>query len=209
VILLLVSILLLLIVILWLLLRGRTGSGAGSGGGSGGGGGGGSGSGGGTYTIPDLISGSDLATYLRVRLAGTPADGSTAPAGSTPPTAVIWVDAGDEILVHLSSIATQIVDTNVLVSIDCETDQTGRTPLVVVFALGANASGALVAATDEFPRGNGLLAARWGIPVQQAAWNAMLALAADHATERGTSPLGLTIQSGKLRLQAGPSLTLA
>lgn len=200
--LLLVLILLLLIIILWLLLR-RTGAASGSGGS------GGTGDGG-TYTIPDQISGSDIATYLGVRLAGTPADGSSAsPAGSTAPTAVIWVDAGDELLVHLNSIATQIVDTNVLVSIDCETDQTGRTPLVVVFALGANASGGLVAATDEFPRGNGMLAARWGIPVQQAAWNAMLALAFDHATERGTSPLGLTIQSGKLQLQAGPSLTLA
>lgn len=195
--LLLVLILLLLIIILWLLLR-RTGAASG-----------GTGDGG-TYTIPDQISGSDIATYLGVRLAGTPADGSSAsPAGSTAPTAVIWVDAGDELLVHLNSIATQIVDTNVLVSIDCETDQTGRTPLVVVFALGANASGGLVAATDEFPRGNGMLAARWGIPVQQAAWNAMLALAFDHATERDTSPLGLTIQSGKLQLQAGPSLTLA
>jgi hypothetical protein len=119
------------------------------------------------------------------------------------------VDAGDEVLVHLDSLTTQIASGCVLVSIDLETAETGRTPLVVAFSLGQDATGGLIAATDEFPSGNGMLAARWGVPVQQAAWSALLSLAADYATERGSSPLGLTIQSGMLSLQAGSSLQLS
>jgi hypothetical protein len=124
---------------------------------------------------------------------------------------VIWVDQGDEVLVHLDSVAIRYVGETLLVSMDLESDQTGRTPLVVPFALGGNsAAGAtLVAATEEFPRGNALLAARWGAPVRDAAWSALLQLAADHAAERSAAPQGLTLEGGKLRLTAGAALMLA
>ena len=160
-------------------------------------------------SIPDVLSEADVETLLAVRLAGTPADGS-APSGSAP-TSVIWVDQGDEVLVHLDSVAVRYVGQSMLVSMDLETDQTGRTPLVVPFALGNDsAAGAtLVAATEEFPRGNALLAARWGAAMRDAAWSALLGLASDHAAERDATPLGLTLQSGALRLSAGAALTLA
>jgi len=157
--------------------------------------------------IPDTVGASAVAGFLAPRLAGAPADGSSPAAGA--PSAVVWVDRGDEVLVHLDSTATQIVGQTLLVSIDLETDQTGRTPLVVAFALGTSAEGTLVAATDAYPRGNALLASRWGAAVRSAAWSAMLALANDHAAERGLAPRGLAIAGGNLTLVAGAAPTIA
>lgn len=160
-------------------------------------------------SIPDTLDEASLGTLLAARLAGTPADGSAPSGGAS--TSVIWVDQGDEVLVHLDSVAVRYVDQVALVSMDLECDQTGRTPLVVPFALsGSTAGGAtLLATTEEFPRGNALLAARWGAPAREAAWAALLQLSTDHATERRMAPLGLTLESGQLRLSAGPPLTLA
>jgi hypothetical protein len=160
------------------------------------------------YQIPDQLDEKALAAALMTRLAGTPADGSPpAPAPAARP--VIWVDKGDEVLVHLDSISTRIAGQRLLVSVDLETDQTGRTPLVVAFALGPGDGAGLLAATDELPRGNGMLAARWGPTVQAAAWASLLMLAQDHASERGTAPLGLALAGGQLHLQAGPALRVA
>jgi hypothetical protein len=156
--------------------------------------------------IPDQLEGSAIADYLAARLAGISADGSAAP--STKPAKVVWVDGGDEVLVHLDSTSTMITGQMVLVSIDLESDQTGRTPLVVAFALPSGEEAGLVAATDEYPRGNGLLASRWGPVVQAAAWSAMLTLASDHASERGLAPLGLAVTGGQLRLIAGQALSV-
>jgi hypothetical protein len=160
-------------------------------------------------TIPDHLDGAAIAGYLTARLAGTPADGSAASGVSgTTPAEVVWVDGGDEVLVHLDGTSTQIVGQTVLVSIDLECDQTGRTPLVVAFALPSTQEAGLVVATDEYPRGNGLLASRWGPAVQAAAWSAMLTLADDHASERGLAPRGLAVTSGRLHLIAGSPLAI-
>jgi hypothetical protein len=169
----------------------------------------GAGTGTGTGTppaIPDHLDGPAIAGYLSARMAGTPADGS-APSPAVP-AQVVWVDGGDEVLVHLASTTTQIVGQTVLVSIDLECDQTGRTPLIVAFALPASEQAGLVVATDEYPRGNGLLAARWGSAVQGAAWSALLGLAGDHASERSLAPLGLAVAAGQLHLIAGQPLTI-
>src|ERR1700693_1682992 len=147
-------------------------------------------------SIPDQLTPAALATQLKARLVGTPADGSAQP--SSAPSQVVWVDSGHELLVHLDGTTTQIVGSTVLVSLDLECDQTGRTPLVVAFALGANDQGGLIAATDEYPSGNGMLASRWGTTAQAAAWSAMLSLAHDHANERGLEPRGLAISGGNL-----------
>jgi len=155
--------------------------------------------------IPDQLDEAALTNHLTIRLAGTPADGSTTSAQRA--TKVIWVDHGDEVLVHLDSLKTRIMDGNVLISVDMETDQTGRTPLVVSFAVGGiDDPAGLVATTDEFPRGNGTLAARWGRALQAAAWASMLAIAGDHAAERATAPRGIAATAGKLALVAGPPL---
>ena len=105
---------------------------------------------------------------------------------------MIWIDQGDAVLVHLDSVAVRFVGQSVLVSIDLESDHTGRTPLVFAFALGSDAAAGatLMAATEEFPRGNSLLAARWGSVARDAVWSAFLQLAVDHATERDLAPAG-------------------
>jgi hypothetical protein len=157
--------------------------------------------------VPDQIQGPQLAGFLQSHLAGTPSDGSTFT--GSPPASVVWVDAGDEVLVHLDSIKTQIAGQSVVVSIDLETDQTGPSPIVVVFALGTDDTGGLIAATDEYPRGDGALVARWGAAVQAAAWSAMLSLAGAHAAERGLSPRGLAVVGGQLSLIAGQALKVA
>lgn len=154
-----------------------------------------------THAIPSQIAGPAVAQFLKARMTGTPSDGS-AFTGS-PPAKVVWVDAGDEVLVHLDSLKTQVSGQSVVVSLDLETDQTGRTPIVVVFALGADDQAGLVAATDEYPRGDGALVARWGGAVQAAAWSALLSLATDHAGERGLVPRGLAIAGGQLSVTSG------
>jgi len=149
-----------------------------------------------------------LGLELSLRIAGRPVDGSTASVlGTRLPTNVIWVDAGDELLVHLDSIRVALRNKLIAVSIDVECDQTGRTPLVCTFALGDQSDPAgLFATTDELPRGHGLLAARWGAAVQAAVWNSLLTLVKDHAGERNLAPLGLIAVDGALSLRAGEPL---
>jgi hypothetical protein len=157
--------------------------------------------------IPDKFDASTLARELALRIAGTPADGSIpAPLASR---AVIWVNAGSEVLAHLDSIQTRLLKGTLLVSIDLETDQTGRTPLIVALNLSADPSdpAGLVATTDEYPRGDGRLAARWGRPLQAAVWASLLSLAQDHAAERSGAPRAITIVEGALTLQAGRPLS--
>ncbi len=153
--------------------------------------------------VPDNLDAKLLAAALALRLAGSPADGSaTQPPASLP--AVVWVDRGDEVLVHLDSLRVKIPDRLLLVSIDLETDQTGRTPLIAAYAVGApNDPAGLVAVTDEFPRGNGLLASRWGQVLQDAVWAGLLSVATDHARARFASPIGITAAKGTLTFHAG------
>jgi len=159
--------------------------------------------------VNDEYSAPQLATAISVRLAGAPADGSSAPA-SLPSGPVIWVDNGDEVLVHLESTQTLIQNEILLVSVDLETDQTGRQTLVVAFSLGTGADGAgLVAATDELPRGNGLLSARWGPTLQSAVWATLLNMAQQHAFERQMAPLGFTVKGNTLNFNAGAPLVAA
>jgi hypothetical protein len=158
--------------------------------------------------IPDRFDETELASTLAARLAGTPADGSTHVLAN--PAAVIWVDRGDEVLVHLESVRTQIRDRMLLVSVDLETDQHGRTPLVMACAMGnADDPAGLNALTDELPHGNGALASRWGKTMRQAVWASLMGLAVDHAGERFAAPMGISASPGLLRLHAGaaPSAT--
>lgn len=162
------------------------------------------------YTIPDNLNETDLTTQVSVRLVGTAANGVPLPAGASPPAKVIWVDHGSEVLVHLDSTAVRILDRMVLVSVDLETDQTGRTPLVCSFAVsGVGELGGLVATTDELPRGSGLLASAWGQQLQTAVWSSLLGLANDHAAERNLTPRALSATAGNLSLNAGAALTTA
>ena len=154
------------------------------------------------FKIPDRFDESGLASAFSARLGGTPSDGSPSPPSSQQ--AVIWVDRGDEVLVHLDSVRTQIRDGLLLVSVDLETDQTGRTPLVTAFALGnATDTAGLVAVTSDLPQGNGILASRWGKTLREALWSGLLGIALDHASERSVAPIGFIASAGGLQLHAG------
>ncbi len=162
-----------------------------------------------TYKVPDSFGETELPGALTVRLMGTPANGVPSRAPSGAQSAVIWVNGSNEVLVHLDSTQVRILDGMLLVSVDLETDQTGRTPLICSFALSASADATgLVATTDEYPRGDGLLASCWGQQLQQAVWSSILSLANDHADERDLSPRGLVATAGKLSLSAGPAIAL-
>jgi hypothetical protein len=156
--------------------------------------------------VPDQFVPAQLASTLAVHFAGTPADGSRALSNS-PSGPVVWVDRGDEVLVHLESMQVLIQGTSILISVDLETDQTGRQPLVVVFSLGGGGDTAgLMATTDELPRGNALLAARWGRQLQQALWASFINVSQTHASERRLAPLGFAIKGNTLNFQAGAPL---
>jgi len=157
------------------------------------------------YKIPDRLPPQDIASTIAVRLTGAPADGNMQAAASAPgaPKRVVWVDHGDEVLVHLDSLRTQIVGRTLLVSVDLETDQTGRASLIVPLVLGgADDPAGLVAVTEDLPRGNGLLASRWGPILQDALWASLTNLAADHASERLLAPRGIALTPDGLQLHA-------
>jgi hypothetical protein len=156
--------------------------------------------------IADQYTAPELAQALSVQLVGTPADGSRAP--STPVAGpVVWVEKGDEVLVHLESTQVRLQNGCLLVSVDMETDQTGRQPLVMAFSLSNGSDGGgLIATTDQLPRGNGLLAARWGEALQSALWASLLQMSQQHAFEREKAPLGISITADKLNFHAGAPL---
>ena len=162
------------------------------------------------YKVPDDFGEADLPAALAVRLMGTPANGVPTSAPATAQAAVIWVNGSNEVLVHLDSTQVRILEGMLLVSVDLESDQTGRTPLVCAFALSDTSDpSTLVATTDEYPRGDGTLASCWGQQLQQAVWSSILSLANDHADERDLSPRGLIATAGKLSLSAGAPIALA
>jgi hypothetical protein len=147
----------------------------------------------GVRAIPPVVDSGQLSSFIATHLGGRP---------------VVWSDRGDEVLVHVESTRTKVVGGSLLVSIDLESDQTGRQPLVVVFACGANDDPAgLYCVTDELPHGNPVLAARWGRAVQDAIWSALLALATQHAAQTGEAPRGLTLHDGAVKLVAGKPLS--
>jgi hypothetical protein len=156
-----------------------------------------------SITIPDKFNEADLGAELGLRLRGMPAGGSRQPSLTTSAATVIWIDAGDEVLVHLDSVQVRMLNGTLLVSVDLETDQTGCSPLVVAFSLGAGDPAGLVATTDEVPRGHPVLASRWGRPLQAAVWAGLLGLAKDHAIERNAAPQAIQVLQGELSLQAG------
>jgi hypothetical protein len=149
--------------------------------------------------VPANLDPRPLVGAMAPLLAGAPADGTTTPAGS--PAAVVWVDGGDEAVAHLDSLTARILDGAVVMSLDLETDQTGRAPVVARFAVaGAQDTAGLVAATDEVAGGHPVLAARWGAAVQNAMWAALLGLAGEHAAANGLSPAGISAVAGAVRL---------
>jgi len=153
---------------------------------------------------PRIVPEAELTAELRRRLAGLPADGSLANGnGDAMPDHVVWVEDGDEVLVHLDSLRVQLLDRIVLASIDLESDQTGRQTLVVPLALASGPGpGGLLAVTEETPRGDSALVARWGRTLQEALWAGLLAVTRDHAATRGHMPVAISAAPGTLLLHS-------
>ena len=164
------------------------------------------------FKYQERYSEATLVPQIAVRLAGRPANGVALPSTTALAatvlapavlTQVVWVDAGSDILVHLDSIKTKLTAGSLLVSVDLECDQVGRSALVVAFGLGQVGDPAgLLAIADKLPHGNGLLAARWGAIVQSAVWAALLGLINDYAAERNASVSGFAASAGILQLIA-------
>jgi hypothetical protein len=147
-----------------------------------------------------------LTSEIAARLPGSSADGSQFSSASV--SSVIWVEHGDEVLVHLDSVQVRLLPGSVLVSVDLETDQTGRATLVMAFALGnAGDPAGLTAVTDDLPRGLGTLAARWGKTLQLAVWASILGFAQDSAAQQGGAPVGLAVSQGSLTVVVGTPLS--
>jgi hypothetical protein len=161
--------------------------------------------------VPDVLAPAAVVAPLAIHLAGTPADGSDSTGAAKPPR-VIWVDEGDEVIVHLDSLRVEIAADTIVAAIDLETAETGRGTIVVPFAVGsqgADDSGraGLVLLTEDAPRGPAILVARWGTIVQDALFASLLALSETHALERGGRPRALYVRNGNLHLDASPPAT--
>ena len=151
--------------------------------------------------IPDKVTPQALESLLTERIAGTfssidePRD---RPSGR----AVVWVDHGDEVIVHLDSLKTKVVSSVLLVALDLETDQTGRQTLVVTLAPGQNPDDELTLVTEQLPRGHAELAMRWGHILQDALFAAFEDMALTHAEERQAVAKALVVDGDALAFRA-------
>lgn len=158
------------------------------------------------YQVADTLDELAARAALQFALAGQrevqqPPDGAAR--------TLLWDDLGDQALVHLDSVVVRFVKRFVFVSVDLETEQTGRAPLIVTLALGSTQDGAgLYATTDQLPRGHALLSARWGELLQQAVWATLIDLSRRHADERGKVPLWMHVLDGHLRFGVEAPLAL-
>jgi hypothetical protein len=152
------------------------------------------------------IGESELAAELRRRLAGSPLDGVADAGGlGAAPDHVIWVENGHELLVHLDSLIVRVRPGLVLVSLDVEADQAGRTTVVVPFAVSEEGNaGSLIAVTEESPRGDPAIVSPWGATIQEALWAALLGIAADAADRLGHLPTAIAAAEGALQVQSAP-----
>ncbi len=146
--------------------------------------------------MPDELSAEALERELAVRFVGVPADGSTGSVETA--RSVVWVDRGDEVLVHLDSLRVATQGEVLVASIDLETDQTGRAAVVVPMALGADAGAGASAVVEEFARGPEILVRRWGGIVQEALLGVLTEMAEEHARERRGYSVGLFMERGRV-----------
>lgn len=154
----------------------------------------------------EIVGGDELGRSLRESLGGS----LTGPAdpGEKPPSAVVWTDLGDEVLVHLDSITVDVGPGVVTASLALESDQTGRQTLRVPFAVGESREDAsLIAVTEELPVGHPELSARWGRSVQAALWNGVLDLARSRAGVAEGVPGRIWVEGDEVFFEASKAPT--
>jgi hypothetical protein len=142
----------------------------------------------------ERVSTETLARWLRDAITGP--DHAGAPV-------VVWEDRGAQLLLHVGKLQVRTLEHTLVVAIDTETAELGRTPLVVRLVFGSGRDPAsLVAATDELVQGDPRIAGRWGPPLRDVIWAAIVRLSDAHASKHDLSARSLSILDDHLRLTA-------
>lgn len=98
---------------------------------------------------------------------------------------VVWTHGDSEAVFHPDKLRLSLLPGLVLIEVTLETDQTGASVLVVPFSTGKSpADATLTVVTEELPRGDPLLAARWGEIVQNELWDGLLNVGQDYLRQR-------------------------
>ena len=88
---------------------------------------------------------------------------------------IVWRDADSALLLYPGETRVRLAPGFVLVELRVATDQTGTDTLVLPFRIGASPNQAVATTvTETIPRGNAVLAARWGTPASTIVWHAIL-----------------------------------
>jgi hypothetical protein len=115
-----------------------------------------------------------------------------APAGGTPPDAVLWQQGADALLVRIATITTAVGDGWVTITIPVACDQTQgpagtpSPPVTVTLVLGtADRPTGLFAAAPSRPDGPAVVTERWADALTALAWRALLDTVAGIAAAAG------------------------
>ena len=120
-------------------------------------------------------------------------DALTGPAHAGVPT-VVWSDRGAQLLLLLDTLAARTMKDLLVVAVDTECIEYGRTTLIVRFSLSTDPKGGtLVAATDGAAHGQPSVAARWGELFRDVVWAAIVRLHVASARAAGMHPHSITI----------------
>lgn len=112
---------------------------------------------------------------------------------------VVWVDRGDELIVYASQLQVRFRPGAIVCQVPLESCETKRAVLKVTIAVATvDEAPSLIAATQNMPEGNELLAARWGYILQEVIWGALLDLLSRYAGER--QPIGFRLAEKGLEL---------
>jgi|SRR5215217_947313 len=123
------------------------------------------------------------------------------PDAAEPPGALVWADAGAELVVRPEAAGVACEDGLVLVTLPVASEQTGEAEVVVPFAVGtAGVDAGLFMATQTRPRGPEAIVDRWAEPLVAAAWDALVRLAVDVAG--AAPPTGIAATADGLRVTA-------
>jgi hypothetical protein len=154
-------------------------------------------------STPEVLGAAALVRELRSELSGQSVSHSKRASPS-----VIWVDAGDEVIVHRDSLKVRFGAGALVVSLDLECDQTGRQTITVPLALDETSprrrppgATGFFAVTDRDAHGPLPLVQRWGAIVQDVIWGGLVAIAQRRAHARGLEPLGIAVDQRRKTLQ--------
>jgi hypothetical protein len=120
-----------------------------------------------------------------------------------PTDAIVWSDAGAELLLHPTRARIDCDDGLLLVTVPLFTEQTGEAEIVVPFAVGPEGAPGLVMATETRARGPDVVLDRWGDPLIAAAWDALVGLAVEAVAP--ALPAGVSALPGQLTVTEQPA----